>query len=166
MLATDITKMTSRGGTYSTIRKSDLLYFDEKILPCVSILSSILGGYRFSQSQVLYTRILAGIEAQGTIDNKHRFLYLLTTTQMRVPQYIGDFVGSRGSFPYEGFYKIADSDKTEFDIFHARGYFTFNLTKSIDVQTGHDKNFIGNGIRSMIMSDFRARCFLGKSIPD
>jgi hypothetical protein len=29
------------------------------------------------------------------------------------------------------------------------GYFTFGVTKYIDVQFGYDKNFIGNGYRSL-----------------
>ncbi|HEY6503097.1 MAG TPA: hypothetical protein VIZ28_03900 [Chitinophagaceae bacterium] len=40
------------------------------------------------------------------------------------------------------------------DYFDARGYFTFNVTKYIDVAFGYDKNFIGNGYRSLFLSDF------------
>ncbi len=40
------------------------------------------------------------------------------------------------------------------DYFDARGYFTFNVTKYIDVAFGYDKNFIGNGHRSLLLSDF------------
>ena len=43
---------------------------------------------------------------------------------------------------------------TGYDYFDARGYFTFNVTKYIDVAFGYDKNFIGNGYRSLFLSDF------------
>ena len=40
-----------------------------------------------------------------------------------------------------------------YDYFDARGYITFNATKYIDIQFGYDKNFIGNGYRSLFLSD-------------
>src|SRR6185369_9400836 len=43
---------------------------------------------------------------------------------------------------------------TGFDYFDGRGYFTFNVTKYIDVAFGYDKNFIGSGYRSLFLSDF------------
>jgi len=81
---------------------------------------------------------------------------------MRTPQYFADFVAENDAFPYEGFYKIDNFDKTVFDVFHARGYLNFNVTKSIDIQAGHDKQFIGNGIRSMVISDFSSPMLFGK----
>ncbi|MEO8821039.1 MAG: hypothetical protein ABI267_00700, partial [Ginsengibacter sp.] len=39
------------------------------------------------------------------------------------------------------------------DYFDGRGYFTFNVTKYIDVQFGYDKNFIGNGYRSLFLDN-------------
>lgn len=119
-------------------KKSDLLYFDEKNFTMrINPVINFEVGSDTRNPSMIYTNT-RGIEAQGTIDNRVGFYTFLTTTQLRVPQYVGDFVRMRGAYPYEGFYKIDDSDKTKFDIFHARGYFTFNLTKSIDVQAGHD----------------------------
>ena len=40
------------------------------------------------------------------------------------------------------------------DYFDARGYFTFNAAKYIDFQFGYDKNFIGDGYRSLFLSDW------------
>ena len=40
------------------------------------------------------------------------------------------------------------------DYFEARGYFTFNAAKFIDISFGYDKQFIGNGQRSLFLSDF------------
>mgnify|MGYP006208617631 CR=1 FL=1 len=40
------------------------------------------------------------------------------------------------------------------DFLQARGYITFEATKSINLQFGHDRFFIGNGYRSLILSDF------------
>ena len=56
--------------------------------------------------------------------------------------------------PEQGFYK--EFKETGYDYFDARGYFTFNAAKYIDFQFGYDKNFIGNGYRSLFLSDFSA----------
>jgi hypothetical protein len=54
--------------------------------------------------------------------------------------------------PNAGYYKTFKT--TGYDYFDARGSFTFGITKYIDVQFGYDKNFIGNGYRSLFLSDF------------
>src|SRR5690606_21175280 len=62
------------------------------------------------------------------------------------------------AFPYESFIKIADDDSTRLRLnyFQALGYFTFKPVKSLQLTFGHDKNFIGSGVRSLILSDFSA----------
>lgn len=101
-----------------------------------------------------------GVEAQGMIDDKIGFYTFLSTTQSIFPDYVASRVFPNGTLPYEAFWKRFKDDG--FDYFHARGYITFNLTKSIDVQAGYDKQFIGNGMRSMIMSDFSSPFLFGK----
>ena len=54
--------------------------------------------------------------------------------------------------PGVGFYKTFKQNGV--DYFDARGYITFNAAKYIDFQFGYDKNFIGNGYRSMFLSDW------------
>jgi hypothetical protein len=54
--------------------------------------------------------------------------------------------------PGQGFYK--SFKKTGYDYFDARGYITANIAKFIDVAFGYDKHFIGNGYRSLFLSDF------------
>lgn len=143
-------------------KKSDLLYFDEKNFTLrVNPVINLSAGSDSRNSEILFTNT-RGAEVQGTIDDKIGIYTFLSTTQLRVPQYMGDFIAAKKAYPYEGFYKVDDRDKTLFDVFHAQAYFTFQLTKSIDVQAGHGKNFIGNGIRSMIMSDFSSPMLFGK----
>lgn len=101
-----------------------------------------------------------GIEAQGMIDEKIGFYTFLSTTQSIFPDYVSSRIFPNGALPYEAFWKEFNDDG--FDYFHARGYFTFNVSKSIDVQAGYDKQFIGNGLRSMIMSDFSSPFLFAK----
>ncbi|MBS1975472.1 MAG: hypothetical protein JST13_14070, partial [Bacteroidetes bacterium] len=46
--------------------------------------------------------------------------------------------------------------RTAFDYFDNRASIYFNLAKYFDFQFGYDKNFIGNGYRSLFLSDYAA----------
>lgn len=92
-----------------------------------------------------------GLTLRGRIANKIGFATYLTDNQERLPFYVRDFVSARKAVPGAGFYK--DFKGTGYDYFDARGYLTFNVTKYIDVAFGYDRNFIGNGYRSLLLSD-------------
>lgn len=107
--------------------------------------------------EVPYTNT-RGIELRGTLNKKLGFYSMLTENQMVYPNYVREYGRQYNANPYEGFTKItnADSSKYSTDFFSARGYITFQALKSVQIQFGHDKNFIGSGVRSMILSDFSA----------
>ena len=102
------------------------------------------------QSLFLNTR---GLTLRGRIANKIGFSAYVTDNQERDPKYVQDWVRERQAVPGNGYYK-SFKDPGGLDYFDARGYFTFNVTKYIDVAFGYDKNFIGNGYRSLFLSDF------------
>ena len=95
-----------------------------------------------------------GVRLRGRIANKIGFAAYITDNQERDPLYVQEGVVAHKAVPGEGFYK--DFKGTGYDYFDARGYVTFNATKYIDIQFGYDKNFIGNGYRSLFLSDFSA----------
>ncbi|MEO7983145.1 MAG: hypothetical protein ABI688_03580 [Bacteroidota bacterium] len=92
-----------------------------------------------------------GLNLRGRIANKIGFYAYVTDNQEKDPLYVRDWVNRRKAVPGEGFYKPFKT--TGYDYFDARGYFTFNVTKYIDVTFGYDKNFIGNGYRSLFLGD-------------
>lgn len=94
-----------------------------------------------------------GVQVRGKIANKIGFFAYLTDNQERAPKYVQEFVNTRRAVPGNGYYKPFKAAGGT-DYFDARGYFTFNVTKYIDVAFGYDKNFIGNGQRSLLLSDF------------
>lgn len=93
-----------------------------------------------------------GITARGMIANRIGFSTTLTDNQERGPQFFQSRVNKYNALPGAGFYK--NFKTTAFDYFDARGYITFNATKYIDIQFGYDKNLIGNGYRSLFLSDY------------
>ncbi|WP_276501094.1 hypothetical protein [Terrimonas pollutisoli] len=102
------------------------------------------------QSLFLNTR---GLTVRGKIANKIGFSAYLTDNQERDPAYVQQWVSDRQAVPGNGYYKSFKA-AGGLDYFDARGYFTFNVAKYIDVAFGYDKNFIGNGHRSLFLSDF------------
>jgi hypothetical protein len=101
--------------------------------------------------QYLNTRAL---ELRGMVDKKVGFYAMLTENQMRAPDHVIDYVRRTGVLPNESFWKIYKNKPGEYDFFNARGYITFNATKHIHLQFGHDRNVIGHGYRSLVLSDF------------
>ena len=93
-----------------------------------------------------------GVTIRGRIANKIGFSSTMTDNQERGPFYFQQQVNGYKAVPGVGFYK--PFNKTAFDYFDARGYITFTAAKYIDIQFGYDKNFIGNGYRSLFLSDW------------
>jgi hypothetical protein len=93
-----------------------------------------------------------GVGIRGRIANKIGFAASIIDNQERDPLYVQAWEDKYQSVPGAGYYK--NFKGTGFDFFDARGYFTFNVTKYIDVAFGYDRNFIGNGYRSLFLSDF------------
>lgn len=102
------------------------------------------------QNLFLNTR---GVTVRGKIADKIGFAAYITDNQERDPAYVQQFITDRTAVPGAGYYKDFKA-AGGVDYFDARGYFTFNVTKYIDVVFGYDKNFIGNGQRSLFLSDF------------
>ena len=92
-----------------------------------------------------------GVTARGMIANKVGFSGTITENQEKGPVFFQNRVNEFRAVPGNGFYKSFKNNG--YDYFDARGYITFNAAKYIDFQFGYDKNFIGNGYRSMFLSD-------------
>jgi len=93
-----------------------------------------------------------GVTLRGMIARKIGFSSSIIENQERGPQFFQQQVNNSRAVPGVGFYK--PFKKTGVDYFDARGYLTFNAAKFIDIQFGYDKNFIGNGYRSLFLSDW------------
>jgi hypothetical protein len=134
--------------------KSDFLYGADKkeaiAIHVNPILYLSMGG---ESADSRYTYInTRGVQIRGMIDKKVGFYTFLGENQMRSPLYVRDWVDQYHVVPGEGFWK-SYGDRG-YDFFTAMGYISFNATKHINFQFGHDRQFIGDGYRSMIMSDF------------
>ena len=95
-----------------------------------------------------------GLTLRGMIAGKLGFSAYLTDNQERGPGFVMDRIHQFDAVPGAGYYK--DFHKTGVDYFDNRASIYFNACKYFDIQFGYDKNFIGNGYRSLFLSDFSA----------
>ncbi|MGI4742315.1 MAG: capsule assembly Wzi family protein [Janthinobacterium lividum] len=108
-----------------------------------------------------------GITFEGTVDQRLGFYAFLTDNQEAVPGWVQQRIQRDSSpaapiAPHEGYTKPFKTSGSAYDFFTARGGVTYAATKHINVQFAHDRNFIGNGYRSLILSDYGAPYFFLK----
>jgi len=95
-----------------------------------------------------------GVEWRGRILNKVGFYTFLSDNQEKGLSYVRALESRNSAFPGVDYYARR---QTTYDAFIARGYIDFQLLKEhINVTFGYDKNFIGDGIRSLLLSDIGA----------
>ncbi|WP_228450744.1 hypothetical protein [Chryseolinea soli] len=134
-------------------KKSDLFYVDEEAFDLhVNPVAYLGAGSDSRRDERLFINT-RGAEIRGMVDKKVGFYAYLTDNQMVLPSYVWDQMSQNPVIPHEGFWKDYKNGKGV-DFLQARGYITFEATKHINIQFGHDRIFIGNGYRSLIFSDF------------
>lgn len=129
-------------------------FYHVKVPEFELFLNPVLGfsaGKETAQNPLLYQNT-RGIELRGSLAGKVGFYSMIGENQLSVPQYLKTEADSNGSLNGAGFIKPFKNNG--YDFFQAKGYFTFKPIKITTIQFGHDRNFIGNGYRSLLLSDF------------
>lgn len=131
--------------------KADFYYVREKDFDLHINPVMYFGGGTESSGRDLFINT-RGIELRGMIDDKVGFYSYITDNQYYFPDYANTRIEKYDAVPGANFWKRYKDGG--YDFFTARGYVTFNFTKHISTQFGHDKNVIGDGYRSLILSDY------------
>ncbi|WP_057939326.1 hypothetical protein [Algoriphagus resistens] len=97
-------------------------------------------------------RLSRGVVLRGSIDKKVGFYTYFTSSEAFFPSWVKGYAEYNGAVPGEGFWK--EYNGTGYSYFSALGHVSYNITKHIEVEVGHDRNFIGEGYRSFLLSDF------------
>ncbi|MEM6843238.1 MAG: hypothetical protein AAF632_13500 [Bacteroidota bacterium] len=93
-----------------------------------------------------------GIQVEGAIDNKIGFYSFIGENQMAPPGYAIDYVRQTLTLPYQGFWKGYGNRGVDF--LNTQGHLNFSATQHVGLELGYGKHFIGNGYRSLLLSDF------------
>ncbi|WP_139924662.1 hypothetical protein [Hymenobacter sp. DG01] len=137
-------------------RRSDLYSIEtpDFSLRVNPVLALSLGNSDGSKSySFLNTR---GVQVEGTIDKRLGFYTFLADNQMAVPLYVQERIARDSAVAHEGFWKPFKNTPGQYDFLSARGYLSYAAGKHVSLQLGHDRNQIGNGYRSLILSDYAA----------
>jgi hypothetical protein len=141
----------------ATFAKVDVKNFNLRFNPIISFRAG--GESRQGGVLMVNTR---GLDMRFNIKNIVSAYFMFTENQMKAPQYVRsnylrDSLDTREFNPGEMYWKEYNSKyfgvTDGVDFFQTRGYININALDYFNITFGHDKNFIGNGYRSMFLSD-------------
>lgn len=99
-----------------------------------------------------------GVLVQGGLGEKLNFFATVFESQGRFAEYVNQYAESLKAFgpdpaiiPGRGIAKRFKTDSYDYPV--AEAYLSFTPAKFINIQFGHGKNFIGDGYRSLLLSD-------------
>jgi hypothetical protein len=96
-----------------------------------------------------------GIELRGLIAKRVGFYTYFSDNQEEPPAFVNDYINRFQAVPGADYYQTPGNTGRKYDYLLARGYIDFAVVKDhINVTAGYDKHFIGDGIRSLFLSDF------------
>ncbi len=104
-----------------------------------------------------------GIEMRGSIGKGFGFYTQFSDEINKINSWVEDYYWKDTVIPGAGFLKTDDYKTFNYGL--ASGYIVVQPNKYIDLQFGHGRNFLGNGYRSLFMSDFsRDHLFLRSNV--
>jgi hypothetical protein len=107
-------------------------------------------GYDFIESKNTWINT-RGITLTGTIGNKFSFNTELYENQAVFASWPSAFINATTVAPGQGWVK--PFKETGVDFFYSNGYLSYSPSKYFNMTMGYGKNFIGEGYRSMLLSD-------------
>jgi hypothetical protein len=131
----------------------------------VNPMLDVMGGLeRYNNENHLVMLNRRGLQLRGNIAEKVYFYTDIIESQASFPTYVTNWANTYSAVPGAGFYKVYDSRFTQnpndgFDYLMSQGYIGINATKFIGIQFGHGRHFIGDGHRSLLLSDFSNNYF-------
>jgi len=104
-----------------------------------------------------------GVEVRGMVDRKVFFYTSIVETQARFADYVTQWQSEFTALPGAGSYKVYNprfatlSNAYDFNV--ANAWIGLNVSRHVGLELGHGRHFIGNGYRSMFLSDVGAPTF-------
>ncbi len=92
-----------------------------------------------------------GVQLQGNIGTRFAFYSSFFETQATHPDHVTNKIRSTRVAPAQG--NVRDFGSRGFDYAQSVAYVSFSPNKHFNFQFGHDRHFIGDGYRSLLLSD-------------
>jgi hypothetical protein len=94
-----------------------------------------------------------GVTINGTIGKDFSFSSTTYENQAIYADYIDSYIAKNGVVPGQGMPKTDAARPGYYDFSSSYGYISYSPSQYFNFQLGHDKNFIGDGYRSLLLSD-------------
>lgn len=131
----------------------DLLILDTgKVYFTINPLFDLSRGQRNARDGFSTYTNTRGLLLRGNVGKKFSVESYVYENQARFPDYIRYFVNDRDVVPGQGRVKEF-KDSTSFDFSQSGGYISYSPVTQLNIQFGHHKHFIGDGYRSLLLSD-------------
>lgn len=118
--------------------------------PLLNIEFGIDQGDKNPNKQRIYTNT-RGLLVKGTIGDKFSFYTSVYESQSFFPNYIANYVNDFGVAPGQG--RVKTFKQNGFDYAYSSSYISYSPAKFLNLQLGNGKHFIGDGYRSLLLSD-------------
>lgn len=118
----------------------------------VDPLVNFSGGMDLEDSRGVWNNT-RGLIIQGDIGAKKQVSFTTTAreNQSKFPEYLTAFVKKYDVVPSQG--KVRNFKTSQFDYANVTGYVSYSPSRYFNFQLGHDRNFFGDGYRSLLLSD-------------
>lgn len=137
-------------------KQPDLLHFNtDGLFLVVNPVLYAQGGVERNVPGLKYINT-RGAEIRGRIFDRIGFYTMLGDNQEMPVSYVDDWAKRYNGFPGHDYFRRI-SATGNYDIFMARGYVDINvITDHLNLTFGYDKQYSGDGIRSLLISDYGA----------
>jgi len=115
------------------------------------ILNVDLGNDYYDTLKTLTSTNSRGFIGSGYIGDKVYFETMFIENQSQFPVYLANIVKASAVVPGQGRWKIFKV--TGYDYAFSSGFVSYHPIKNLNIQFGHGKHKIGNGYRSLLLSD-------------
>ncbi len=116
-----------------------------------------------SAEQGIFFANQRGVRLRGGVDERIYFATEILETQASFPAYVREYTQYHRALPGNGLYKNYTSSVLDIenglDYLNAQGYVGFRIIPHIHAQFGHGRHVIGQGYRSLLLSDFSNNYF-------
>lgn len=115
------------------------------------ILNIEIGNDYYNGSKTLTNNNTRGIIGSGYVGSKVYFESMFAENQAIFPKYLSNFVAANAVVMGQGRWKTFKG--TGYDFAFSSGFVSIQALKNLNIQVGHGKHKIGNGYRSILLSD-------------
>jgi len=122
-----------------------------KFFCTIDPLFNFQGSMDYSDSSKKYYQNSRGILVQGNVGTNFAFSSTFWENQADYPTYINQFIQENQVIPGNGRTKAFGTNGYDFSMSEA--YLSYSPSSHFDFQGGYGKNFIGDGYRSLLLSD-------------